>query len=100
MSHDYDRTKTAAAKFDPRIVTEIGKMRDRNDHTGAYIKGSEMIGATRTAQKLKLFAQLKDLENHSTAWLMKYQYQLYEEMLAHAKRALDPEEYEQFYGAF
>ena len=89
-----------ASKFDPRIVEQIAKLTQRNDHRGALALGAKMLGFKRTEKKVLLLKELAELESNSTHYLVKYQDQLYEEVMRYAKQALSDDEYEQFHGSY
>ena len=99
MAYDYDRSKTAAGKFDPAVVKQMKKLTDSNHHDEAYIAGAKMLGATQLAKKFELVAELAKLEGHLPGDLSKYRYSLYEQLKKHAEQTLAPEEFKQFYGA-
>lgn len=95
-----ENVTAGSKKLDEKDIADLNSMTGRNDHTTAYIKGSELIGATHTAKKLELVAKLLKLEGYLPADLSKYQYRLYQEMLKEAKRTLSPEGYDEFYSCF
>lgn len=79
---------------------KIAKMTDYNDHTGAIVAAAKMLSLKSVVDRAKLVDKLHDLEGGMPAELIKYRTSLYNELLAHAKKKLSPEEYDQLHGAF
>lgn len=99
MSYSYDR-RVAAVRWDPRMIDIIRKNTQANNHSGALVMGAGMLGAKKLEEKLYLVAQLVHHEGHIPRPLKVYQDGLYDQLMAHAKRVLTPEQFQEFYGAF
>ncbi len=96
--YSYDRS--AAGKFDPKIVKEIRELTDANDHAGADALGAKMLGVKKLEQKLQLVSQLLKLEGSTPPSLRDYVYNLHTTLMTLAKQMLSPEEYDQFRRGF
>lgn len=98
-----DHSLWKEASINDSVLMSIDKIRSmtrRNNHSEAYAAGAEALGARKLAKQFELLAQLRDLEGHMPRTLGDYQYQLYQDMMTYAKRVLDEDTYDQFYGSF
>lgn len=88
------------AKFDLKVVEQIKKMTQQNDHGSALVSGALMLGHRRLAEKLDSVANLVRLEGSIPQTLKKYRDDLYKELMDYAKKTLSPDDYKLFYGAY
>jgi hypothetical protein len=87
-------------------VKSIASMVAGNDHSGAYLKGAELMNKINKGKYKKLveifkhLEAIQDLEKHMPSDLGKYQNATLKDMLSYAKNDLDSVQYDKFYKAF
>jgi hypothetical protein len=99
MPYLYDRS-AASSRFNPETIRSIAKMTDENDVVGALVAGAKMLVLKGLEKKLVLVGKLQELEGHLPSGLKTYRDNLYDALMAEAKKLLSDEEYKKFYGAY
>ena len=87
-------------KLDKRIVDEITKATNRNDHTFALEIGAIYLDLLPLTRKLEALQILHKLEGYMPDSLIEYRGYLKVTLRVEAKKLLSNEDFEKFWAAF
>ena len=83
-----------------KTLVELAELTDKNDHTGAYILGSNLLNLPSLEKEFIKILEFREMYNGLDYETSSYQYISYKKMMVHAKEQLSDSDYKKFYGCF
>lgn len=92
--------KEGESSIDPKVLKNIARMTDNNNHGGAIVAGCLMLGLDDLAKEAKKICREHENTGYLTMELSTKRHKVYQQMMDHAKKTLSDADYKKFYGSY
>ena len=100
IAKDIESRSLTAGNITPKLISDIDRLTDQNDHTGAAVMLAKAMGKKKLMEVAEAVDVIISFAGFLPRGLVEVQDGLRDRLLSEAERKLTPEEYQSLYMAF